>query len=447
MSLRWLNWNLRNRLTAILTITVSVALGLVFLLVVLLVREQALNRRFSEIENDVKRISREWSTPDALREIQEDFPGLEITVFNPNGQVVANTTKRPAKLVVGRQKNGDTLTFGFRNAEVIFVGVASWTETEAGLRQLALVLALLWLPLTALTAAVAWYGGGLVMRPVSELVTSAEKLSGNADGEILQTTDGAEFAELARSLNQLIERVRRVASLQEQFASDAAHELRTPLALLQTRIEVNLQKERTPEEHVIAQRAMLRQIDRLASIVGALLATARKQGETLQVEDFGSAVRSAVNDWRELTQWPVSALQVDVEECTSTMSQDETDMIVRNLLDNAARHSPEGCPIQLRVTCSDGLISMSVRDFGPGLTDEQMTLAFERFYRADEGRDRQDGGAGIGLAVVKRIVESHLGSVAFEPVEVGAMLVLRLPSQVTTTLTTSIRPASQEHHS
>lgn len=285
------------------------------------------------------------------------------------------------------------------------------------------------------------------MRPVSELVASAEKLSGNADGEILQTTDGAEFAALAHSLNQLIERVRRVASLQEQFASDAAHELRTPLALLQTRIEVNLQKERTPEEHVIAQRAMLRQIDRLASIVGALLATARKQGETLQVEDFGSAVRSAVNDWRELTQWPVSALQVDVEECTSTMSQDETDMIVRNLLDNAARHSPEGYPIQLRVVCSDGLISMTVRDFGLGLSAEQMTLAFERFYRADEGRDRQDGGAGIGLAVVKRIVESHHGSVDFEPVEVGAMLVLRLPSQVTSTLTTSIGPASQEHHS
>lgn len=447
MSLRWLNCNLRIRLTAILTITVSVALGLVFLLVVLLVREQALNRRFSEIENDVKRISREWGAPDGLREIQEDFPGLEITVFNSNGHVLASSTKWVPKLVVGRQKYGDTLMFGFRNAEVTFVGFASWSETEVGLRQLALVLALLWFPLTALTAAVAWYSGGLVMRPVSELVASAQKLSGNTDGELLRTTDGAEFAELARSLNQMIERVRRVASLQEQFASDAAHELRTPLALLQTRIEVSLQQDRTPEEHVIAQRAMLRQIDRLASIVGALLATARKQVARLTVEEFGLAVRSAVNDWRELTQWPATALQVDIEECTSTMSQDEIEIVVRNLLDNAARHSPEGCPIQLRVVCSDGLISMTVRDFGLGLSAEQMKLAFERFYRADEGRDRQDGGAGIGLAVVKRIAESHHGSVAFEPVEVGAKIVLRLPSQVTSTFDPSIPPASQEHHS
>jgi two-component system heavy metal sensor histidine kinase CusS len=337
--------------------------------------------------------------------------------------------------------------FGIPVGANVVVGVSSWAETEAGLKQLSLVLAALWLPLTLLTAGVSWYGGGLVLRPVKELVASASMLSEANDKQMLSTTDRAEFASLADSLNQLIERVRRAASLQEQFASDAAHELRTPLALLKTRVEVNLKKDRTAEEHVNAQRAMLKQIDRLASIVGALLATARQQGGATQVEDFGSAVRSAVNDWRELTQWPASALQVDIDECTSTMSQDETDVIVRNLLENAARHSPEGCPIQLRVVCSNGLISMTVRDFGPGLTAEQMTLAFERFYRADEGRDRQDGGAGIGLAVVKRIVESHHGSVAFEPVEVGAMLVLRLPSQVTSKFDPSIRPASPEQPS
>lgn len=429
MSLPWLNRNLRRRLTAILTISVSVALGLVFLVVVLLVREQALNRRFSEMESDLKRVSREWSNLETLREIREDFPGLEITVFDRNGHVVASTTKQPPKLLQGHQKHGDTLAVGLRDDKATLVGVASWEETETGLRQLALVLALLWLPLTALTAAVAWYGGGLVMRPVSELVASAERLSGNADGERLQTTDGAEFAALAHTLNQLIERVRGAASLQEQFASDAAHELRTPLALLRTRIEVNIQKDRSPEEHVIAQKAMLRQIDRLASIVAALLATARKQTQTTQVSEFGSAVRAAVNDWLALTQRPASSLQVDIADCTSTMSLEETGIVVHNLLDNAARHSPESAPIQLRVCCSDGIISLVVRDFGTGLTGEAMTMAFERFYRADEGRNRQDGGAGIGLAVVKRIVESHRGSIAFEPVEVGAMVILRLPSQ------------------
>jgi signal transduction histidine kinase len=430
-----------------LTATVSVALAVVFLLVILIVREQAQGRRFAELENSITRISNEWNSSDSLREVNEDFPGVEVAVYGKDGGLISSTTKNAPPLVQGRIKRGNLLMFGIPVGANVVVGVSSWAETEAGLKQLSLVLAALWLPLTLLTAGVSWYGGGLVLRPVKELVASASMLSEANDKQMLSTTDRAEFASLADSLNQLIERVRRAASLQEQFASDAAHELRTPLALLKTRVEVNLKKDRTAEEHVNAQRAMLKQIDRLASIVGALLATARQQGGATQVEDFGSAVRSAVNDWRELTQWPASALQVDIDECTSTMSQDETDVIVRNLLENAARHSPEGCPIQLRVVCSNGLISMTVRDFGPGLTAEQMTLAFERFYRADEGRDRQDGGAGIGLAVVKRIVESHHGSVAFEPVEVGAMLVLRLPSQVTSKFDPSIRPASPEQPS
>lgn len=428
MFLQWQNWNLKSRLTAMLTVTVSIGLALVFMVVVFLVREQALNRRFSEIEKDVKRISGEWSTPNAFPELQEDYPGLEVTVFKPNGEILASTTKRPPLNIVGRQKSGDTLTFGYRHADSNFVGVASWVETEAGLHQLAFVLAILWLPLTAVTAAVAWHVGGLIMRPVSELVASAEKLSGTAEGEILHTTDGAEFAALAHSLNQLIARVRRVGSLQEQFASDAAHELRTPLAMLQTRIEVNLQNERTSQEHVNAQRAMLRQIDRLASIVGALLRTARQNGETPQIEDFSNAVRVAASEWVELTQWPKSAIQIEIEECSSTISQDEISIILRNLLDNAASHSPEGSSIQLRVTCSGDMITLTVGDCGPGLKAEAMTRAFERFYRTEEARGRQNGGAGIGLAVVKRIVESHAGSVEFMAVENGALVRLILPS-------------------
>lgn len=446
MFLHWLKQSHRIRLTAMLTVTVSLALALVFIVVALVAREQALNRRWMELEKNIRQVSRDWNPDEALKDINEDFPGVDVAVFVDGGAVIAISTKKAIPRFIGRKKSEDKITCGLSSGGKTFVGVTSSVETEAGVRQLALVLALLWLPLTALTAAAAWYGGGSILRPIAELVESAGRLSGTTDGEVLITSDGAEIASLATSLNQLIQRVQRAATLQEQFASDAAHELRTPLALLQTRIEVNLQKDRTPEEHVAAQQAMLLQIDRLSTIVGALLNTARQKHPIPQVENFAYAVRNFVAEWTDLSQCPASAIQLDVEECYSTMSEDDIGIILRNLLDNAARHSPENSAIQVRVTCSDGMILLTLRDFGCGLSSEEMTLAFERFYRSGEGRGRQDGGAGIGLAVVKRIVESHQGSVAFEPVEVGALFTLQLPSHDPSTMVASIRPIPPENN-
>jgi len=407
--------------------TVSVALGLVFMLVMFLVREQALSRRFSELESNVKRISHEWLTPESWREVQEDFPGVEVAVYGASGKLQASTTKRSPPLVIGKSKSGDLLTYGLQDGGNVFVGVASWVETEAGLRQLSLVLAVLWLPLTMLTAAVSWYGGGLVLRPVTELVESAKRLSGSTDGDCLTTSDHAEFAELASSLNQLIERVRRSASLQEQFASDAAHELRNPLALLRTRVETNLMRERSAEEHVSSQRLLIRQIDRLTAIVETLLSSARQAEPTSDAVNFGESVRAAVEEWAEFRAWPEARLHIHIEPCDALVSREEVGIILTNLLDNSARHSGDESPLEVNVACNEKTVTLSVRDFGAGLSNKEMALAFERFYRSDEGRSRQHGGSGIGLAVVKRIVESHAGSVRFVEVETGALVEIVLP--------------------
>lgn len=425
--MRWLNLNHRARLSTLLTVTVSAALGSVFVAVVFLVREQALNRRFAELEGSVKRISREWTSPDSLREVQDDFPGVDVAVYTNDGRLLATTTKKPLQLVRGRVKTGDVLTYGLPDGQNVFVGMGSWVETEAGLRQLALVLAALWLPLTLLTAAVSWYGGGLVLRPVTELVASAERLSGSADGQSLTTTDRADFAALAKTLNQLIDRVRHSASLQEQFASDAAHELRNPLALLRTRIETNLMRERSADEHIASQRALIKQIDRLTAIVESLLYSARQSSRTSHAVNFGDASRAAIEEWAELRDWPEARLHLRIESCDAHLSKEEIGIIVRNLLDNGARHSSEDSPLEVTVTSQNGLVSLAVRDFGPGLTGEEMDLAFERFYRSDAGRSRQEGGTGIGLAVVRRIVESHRGTVGFEPIDVGARIRVSVP--------------------
>ena len=422
----WLSWNFRLKLITLVTLTVSIALAVVFLLIVSMVREQAVNRRFVELENGVKRISADWAPPESLAEASEDFPGLSFAAFGKDGAPFLGSAKRLTSVPAGRSRRGDEIRLGVQVGPIYFVGKGSLLETEAGIAQLALVLAGLWLPLTVLTAAVSWYGGGLVLRPVRELVASAEKLSGTTDGQELTTTDRADFASLAQSLNQMISRVRHAAELQEQFASDAAHELRTPLALIRTRVEANLKRPRTPEEHVASQTALLRQIERLSAIVGTLLVSARRLGPATEVIAFHEAVQRAAGEWAELRDWPSERLRLELQPCSARIGKEEVTIIVRNLLDNAATFSPPSAPIIVTTKESEGGVTLLVRDFGQGLTSEEMCKAFGRFYRSDEARSRLNGGAGIGLAVVRRIVEASGGTIEFLPADSGALISMTL---------------------
>ncbi|MER3495595.1 MAG: hypothetical protein C4320_01470 [Armatimonadota bacterium] len=428
MSWRWMNWNHRLRLCTLLTLTVSLALAVVFLLIVLFVQNQTLGRRNAQLKYSVERIAVELSTTSSLLEIKEDYPGVDVALFDERGRLLVSTTKNRIPPIIGGLKLEDRLFFGLRRGSLQIVGASSWVDTEAGLRQMTLVITALWLPLTLLTAAISWYAGGLILSPVKELVASAEQLSGSSEGQILTTSDRADFASLTQSLNELIGRVRMAASLQEQFASDAAHELRTPLAIMQARIETSLKRDRSVEEHVAAQAALLRQIQRLTGIVESLLLSARSQNSTETPRDFHETVAIAIEAWLDDHEDVRSRLKVTLSSAMVRMSQESADIIIRNLLDNAALYSPPNGLLEVTAEKAMRKVSLYVRDFGPGLSHREMQQAFDRFYRSDSGRSRSNGGAGIGLAVVKRIVESHGGHVQFVNCDIGALVQVALPT-------------------
>jgi signal transduction histidine kinase len=222
--------------------------------------------------------------------------------------------------------------------------------------------------------------------------------------------------------------VRHAASLQEQFASDAAHELRSPLALLRTQIETNLRRERSTEEHIASQEAMLAQIERLTSLVETLLRSARQVDSPVAPVRLDKQVRVAIDQWAALRDIAPDRLRVESHACSARISEDEIHIVLNNLLDNAIRHSPPGREVIVQVGQPNGKVELSVRNFGAALSDEDAGHAFERFYRSDEGRSREDGGTGIGLAVVKRIVEARGGEVRFVRVSEGALIRMSLPS-------------------
>jgi signal transduction histidine kinase len=419
-----LRWNLRLRLAVLLTFSVAIGLGLVFAFVLVVLRQQALDRRFAELERSVARIGREWSGPSSLIEEHEDFPEFDFTVSKPEGSVLASTTKTPQVFQAGRAKKDHRLFVGSFNGQLNVMGTVSWTETEAGLKQLGFVLMGLWLPLVALTAAVAWYGGGMVLHPVKELVGSADRLSIRSERGLLETTDRAEFAALAESLNKMVTRVRRSAQVQEQFAADAAHELRSPLALLRTRIETTLLNERSSEKYQEDLRSMLPKVDRLTSIVETLLSSARSSKIEVEPINLDQAVSEIILQWVLDEGWNQTRLKVKTAPCRSRITFEELQMVLGNFLDNAAHHSPDQANILVTLMAQEGVAKLTILDAGPGLSPD---AKFERFYRSDEARSREGGGAGIGLAVVKRIVESRQGQVGFSEVESGAEAFMILP--------------------
>lgn len=428
MSLQIPKLSHRVKLTGLLTVAVSVALALVFSIVIFVVREQTLSGKFTDLERNVKRVSEEWSGPPSLAEEHEDFPHNEFTVFRQDGSVVASTTKKPLERIQGQKKVKSLLYFGVMHEDLEIVGATSLEETESGFKQLAFVLACLWLPLTALTALVAWYGGGLVLRPVTELVRSADSLSSGSKTDLLKTSDEAEFAALADSLNLMISRIRKAAELQEQFASDAAHELRSPLALLRTRVETTLLNEREANDYREALHSMLGQIERLTSIVETLLASARESNQVDSDIDLQPSVQKIVDHWRQDATWGETRLEVNTEPCNAKIAYDELRIVLNNILDNAARFSPADSPIIVRLEKKGNTAHLTIRDFGPGFKEEDRTRAFDRFYRVDQDRNRDHGGAGIGLSVVKRIIESRHGTVEASQVDTGALISLSLPA-------------------
>jgi hypothetical protein len=402
-------------------------LAIVFAVVLAVVWQEAYSRRFAELEHSVQRIAVEWKGPDSLEAGHEDFPDADFTVTNSQGEILASTSKSPIPFSRERRQLGHNLFDGYENGSIRVVGRSSWAETEEGIRQIALVLGGLWLPLVLLTAAIAWYGGGLVLRPVTELVNSADHLSLSTKSDLLATSDKAEFATLANSLNLMISRIRSAAEVQEQFASDAAHELRSPLALLRTRVETTLLKNRSDEEYISSLNAMIGQIDRLTSIVETLLASARHTTSNRKIEQLDLLLPTILEQWRLESGWPIERLELHLQSSQAFVTEDELRIVIGNLADNAARYSPEGKPIVICLERLESVTRISVRDFGPGLKKEGQAKAFDRFYRTDDARGRDHGGAGIGLAVVKRIVESCGGEVGFQSETPGTSVWFTLP--------------------
>ena len=219
-----------------------------------------------------------------------------------------------------------------------------------------------------------------------------------------------------------------------RFMADAAHELRTPVAILRARAEVALAHTRDPSRDETALRAIGRETEHLGTIVGDLLTLARADAgerpvarELLYLDDLAA---EAVEAARALAERKEVALEVgSFEETRITGDPALVRRLVLIVLDNAIKYTPKGGRVRLDVTSTDGKRSVVVSDTGIGIPADQLPRIFERFYRGDEAR-REAEGAGLGLAIARWISDLHGARIAFTSTPPGTRVEVDFPAAV-----------------
>ena len=249
--------------------------------------------------------------------------------------------------------------------------------------------------------------------------------------EVPATRD--EVAALAGTMNDLLGRLQRALARQRAFVADASHELRNPLAVLQGELELAARPGRGPAELAAAVRSAGTEAERLARLTDDLLLLARSDEERfglrLERTDIGALLgRCAELAGSRLAAGGVTG-RVDVAPGTyADVDPDRIRRAVDNLVGNALRFAPRGSVIVLAARAAGGDLEIEVSDDGPGFPAGFLPHAFERFARPDSGRSRGDGGAGLGLAIVRAIAVAHGGvATAANKPGGGAVVRLRLP--------------------
>jgi heavy metal sensor kinase len=284
-----------------------------------------------------------------------------------------------------------------------------WRDLSFGL--------LLGLPVAIL---IAGFGGhwlaGRVLRPLDDMARHAATLTADRLDERLPVENPEdELGHLAQVFNVALGRIQESFAQLKRFTADASHELRTPLTAIRTVGEVALQHDQRPERYREAIGSMLEEVDRLTHLVGSLLVLSRA--------DAGAILDRCDVRLLDLARESASLLEILAEEKgqrvevrgDAAVTSRADGLILRqalvNIIDNAIKYSPRGAVISIDVRRENGSAVVEVGDEGPGIPETHRARVFERFYRIDTARSREDGGAGLGLSIALWAVQAHGGGI------------------------------------
>jgi signal transduction histidine kinase len=268
--------------------------------------------------------------------------------------------------------------------------------------------------------------------PLREMVAATRAMAKGDYDHVVTATSRDEVGELARAFNSMSRQLSEVDRFRRDLVANASHELRTPLGALRARLENLVDGVEQPDRRTLAEA--LNQVERLGALVEQLLDLSRLESGAvpLELDDVPAMqlLTEVTTEWREQAAARNVRLESFLLPADLRMRVDPARMrqVLGNVVANAIRHSPDGGRIVLTARANGGRPRLEVADEGPGIPADELERVFERFYRSDRARSGDEGGAGLGLAIARWIVELHEGTITATAAKPhGCRVIVELP--------------------
>jgi heavy metal sensor kinase len=317
-------------------------------------------------------------------------------------------------------------------SELVVAAALSTKELKAALFRLLLALGLLSPAIWLIAAVCGRWICRKALAPLEMMARESRALGPAApDRRLSVSPSGDELAELAEAFNGLLDQLFTALDRQKRFAGDAAHQLRTPLTVLEGQIEVALRKPRSVDEYGTTLAVLRDQVRELNQVIEALLFLARgDEGQAAANRspiDLGQWLQQFLEKWRSHPRWADIGIDCDSDVEVNT-SPALLAQIVENLVTNALKYSPPGSAVDVSVSQDQVTAVIEIRDRGIGIAKEELEAIFRPFYRTTVARQTGQPGTGLGLTIAAQIAKSLEGSLecSSEP-GAGTSFRLRLP--------------------
>ncbi len=301
------------------------------------------------------------------------------------------------------------LTFESRRNE-IYVLAASLEGAQEAVGEVISRTALAAIIIAFLSGLIAWFFVSRIFRPINQIVTTAHSVaSGNFAQKMPKTKDGTEFGELTNAINKMLNSLR-------QFVSDASHELRTPLTVIRGYSEIlqktNLDKELQARAVARIETESLR-MEKLVKDLLTLTKADESKNQNFDLVNLTLVVKEYFEDLK--IQNPTRNIKINLPNNFEIQAdQDSIQQLFSNIVQNIVRHTPNDSQVEVTGAENSDTMEIIIDDSGPGIPENLRAQVFERFSRIDESRSRETGGFGLGMSIIKSIVEKHNGKISLE---------------------------------